>query len=55
MMRCVRTMRPATEGIVKHWAKGTNGTIIDPIPNGQPMPDDEYFYFGILRESSLVQ
>ena len=49
MMRCVRTMRKATEGIVQQWAKGTNGVIIDPIPNGQPMPDDEYFYWGILR------
>ena len=42
-------MRKATEGIVQHWAKGTNGKIIDPIPNNAPMPDDEYFYFGILR------
>ena len=48
-MRCVRTMRRATEGIVQHWAQGTNGTIIDPIPNDQAMPQDEYFYFGILR------
>jgi len=48
-MRCVRTMRTATEGIVQHWAQGTNGTIIDPIPNDQAMPQDEYFYFGILR------
>lgn len=51
MMRCVRTMRKATEGIVQHWAKGTNGKIIDPIPNDQPMIDDEYFYWGILRGS----
>ena len=44
-------MRPATEGIIRHWAKGTNGKIIDPIPNDQTMPDDEYFYWGILRGS----
>ena len=50
-MRCVRTKRPATEGIVRHWAQGTKGSIIDPIPNDQPMPDDEYFYWGILRGS----
>ena len=51
MMRCVRTKRPATEGIIQHWAQGTGGTIIDPIPNDQLMPDDEYFYWGILRGS----
>ena len=34
-MRCVRTMRASTEGIVRNWAKGTNGKIIDPIPNDQ--------------------
>ena len=50
-MRCVRTMRASTEGIVRNWAKGTNGKIIDPIPNDQDMPDDEYFYWGILRGS----
>ena len=50
-MRCVRTMRKTTEGVVQHWAKGTNGKIIDPIPNDQPMIDDEYFYWGILRGS----
>jgi len=51
MMLCVRTLRRSTEGIVQHWAQGTNGKIIDPIPNDQPMPDDEYFYWGILRGS----
>ena len=50
-MRCVRTMRASTEGIVRAWARGTNGKIIDPIPNDQPMPDDEYFYWGLLRGS----
>lgn len=48
-MRCVKTGRLATESIVKFWAQGSKGMIIDPIPNNQPMPDDEYFYFGILR------
>ena len=50
-MLCVRTLRRSTEGIVQHWAQGTNGKIIDPIPNDQPMLDDEYFYWGILRGS----
>lgn len=54
-MLCVRTKRPATEGIVQHWARGTNGKIIDPIPNDQPMPNDEYFYWGILRGSGDMQ
>ena len=51
MMLCVKTMRAYTEKFVDYWAQGTNGKIINPIPNDQPMPEDEYFYFGILRGS----
>ncbi len=41
-MRCVKTMRRRTEKIVEAWAKGTSGNIINPIPNNQNMPNDDY-------------
>ena len=50
-MRCIKTMRRRTEKIVEAWAKGTSGNIINPIPNNQNMPNDDYFFFGILRGS----
>ena len=50
-MKCVKTMRRRTEKIIEAWAKGTNGQIISPIPNDKPIPEDDYFFFGILRGS----
>ncbi len=50
-MKCVRTMRKRTEKIVEAWAKGTNGQLINPITNNNPIPEDDYFFFGILRGS----
>ena len=50
-MKCVKTMRRRTEKIIEAWAKGTKGQIISPIPNNKPIPEDDYFFFGILRGS----
>ena len=50
-MKCVKTMRRRTEKIIEAWAKGTKGQIISPIPNDKPIPEDDYFFFGILRGS----
>jgi len=51
MMKCVRTMRPATEKIMNSWAKGCDGTIINPIKDDQDMPYDTYAFLGVLRGS----
>jgi len=48
-MKCVRTMRPATEKIINAWAKGCDGTIINPIKDGQDMPHNSYAFLGVLR------
>lgn len=50
-MRAVKTKRAFTEKIPNAWAKGTGCSTIDPYSNDQEMPQDEYFYFGILRGS----
>lgn len=44
-------MRSRTEKIVQAWADGTQGQIINPIPNDKDMPEEDYFFFGILRGS----
>lgn len=50
-MKAVKTKRPYTEKIPKAWANGANCGIIEPYSNDQEMPQDEYFYFGLLRGS----
>ena len=50
-MLAIRTLRPFTERIPMAWAQGTGAKIINPIRNNQIMPNEEYFFFGILRGS----
>ena len=38
-------MRSRTEKIVQAWADGTQGQIINPIPNDEDMPEEDYFFF----------
>ena len=48
-MKAVRTGRKITEKIPMAWSQATGCKIIDPINNDKEMPEDIYFYFGILR------
>ena len=36
------------------WSIGTQGKLISPIPDNEPLPKDEYFFFGILRGSGSM-
>ena len=53
-MRCVRTLRKETNIVPQMWSVGTKGKLIPPIPEGHPMPEDDYFFFGILRGSGSM-
>ena len=53
-MLAVRTLRKDTVIIPKLWAAGTKGELIYPIPDDQPLPDNEYFFLGILRGSGSM-
>ena len=53
-MIAIKTLREFTENIPLAWATGTNAKLINPIPNNQPLPNDEYFMFGILRGSGEI-
>ena len=53
-MLCVRTLRRETNIIPQMWSIGTQGKLISPIPDSEPLPKDEYFFFGILRGSGSM-
>lgn len=50
-MLAIRTLRPFTERIPLAWSIGSKAKLINPIPDNQTLPIDEYFLFGILRGS----
>ena len=45
-MLCVRTLRRETNIIPQMWSIGTQGILISPIPDNEPLPKDEYFFLG---------
>jgi len=53
-MLAVRTLRKDTAKIPESWAIGTKGRLIYPIPDHLPLPNDQYFFLGILRGSGSM-